>query len=92
MIEAAGKAVSPEVLALFDELGDRLVQALASPRVGPDRRLVDKRWLAAYFSLSVSSVDRIVAQPGFPAARKLPGGPLRWVEEEVTDWALQHKR
>lgn len=87
------EAVSPEVLKLFDQLSERIVGALSSvSRIDPGRRLVDKRWMAAYFSLSVSSIDRLVAQPGFPAARKLPGGPLRWVEEEVTDWALQHKR
>lgn len=79
-----------ETKSLIDQIGARISDALNSI-VKSDDKLVSKDWLASYFSVGRSTVDRIISTPGFPEVRKLPNGTLRWVASEVIDWAKKQK-
>ena len=61
------------------------IQLAAS--IPAERRLVSKAWLMAYFDIRATALERLIAQPGFPAPIKIPAGPLRWKAVEVMDWA-----
>lgn len=54
-----------------------------------EKRLVDKTWLMEYFGVRATAVEKILARQDFPAAIKIPSGPLRWKASEVMDWAEQ---
>lgn len=55
--------------------------------------MMDKLWkiedIGEYFQTSRDAVyKRIVCRPTFPRAIKIPGGPRRWVPDEVKEWAV----
>jgi predicted DNA-binding transcriptional regulator AlpA len=70
------------------QLAEAMRHAAAIP---PDRRLIDKEWLCNYFGRGMTAVERIIAQPTFPEAIKIPGGPLRWKAADVYEWAEQQR-
>ncbi|WP_018606778.1 helix-turn-helix transcriptional regulator [Uliginosibacterium gangwonense] len=73
---------------ILDGIGIKLVEAVtAVTSIPPDRRLWDKKSIGVYFDVSSSTVERIIAQPKFPSAIKIPAGPLRWKAAEIMDWA-----
>jgi len=77
----------------INALGAQIVAAIEQAALVPsDQRLVSKAWLMSYFGIKETAIDRLVAQPGFPAPVKVTGGPLRWVAGEVIDWALKQRR
>ena len=71
------------VVAQLAQLGETIKLAASIPG---DRRLVSKSWLMEYFGGKSTALEKIIATPGFPAAIKIPGGPLRWKIAEVMDW------
>ncbi len=55
--------------------------------VPESRKLVSKAWMMTYFDVKATALESIISKPDFPAAIKIPGGPLRWKAVEVMDWA-----
>ena len=75
-------------------LADQLVAAIRQASAIPsERRLWSVEQIADYYGVSASTVYRtLVCRVDFPAAVKVPGGPLRWVAGEVMDWSEAHRR
>jgi predicted DNA-binding transcriptional regulator AlpA len=51
--------------------------------MGEAERLVDRRGVAAMFSCSPASVDRLEAQGIIPPRRRLSGGRVGWLYSEL---------
>jgi predicted DNA-binding transcriptional regulator AlpA len=84
-------ATQPQPQDLAAQLAPMMAELTESIRLAAsipaDRRLVSKTWLMAYFDIRATALERLIAQPGFPAPIKIPSGPLRWKAVEVMDWA-----
>lgn len=48
---------------------------------------LNRESVAAFVSLSVPTVERMVAQGVFPAPRQLTGKRVGWLVREVEEWA-----
>lgn len=48
---------------------------------------LDRETAAAFVSLSVPTMERMVASGGFPAPRQLTGKRVGWLVREVEEWA-----
>lgn len=48
---------------------------------------LDRKSVAAYVSLSVSVMERMVARGEFPKPRQLTGKRVGWLVREVDEWA-----
>ncbi|HNF62082.1 MAG TPA: hypothetical protein PKZ20_10165 [Rhodocyclaceae bacterium] len=71
---------------LADRMATRIAEAIKEVSAAP-QRLANRAALMDYFDVESTTLDRIVARPGFPDAIKIPNGPLRWVFSEVVEWA-----
>jgi hypothetical protein len=86
----------PGLGLLIAKLAERL-EAIARPALPVDIDLWDADTIGQYLKRSTSLVrERVVCQPSFPAAIRLPNGngqrmhPL-WKAREVIDWAESHR-
>lgn len=70
--------------ALGEQIADAVRRATSIPA---EKRLVGRDWLMEYFGIKATALDKIIAMPSFPAAIKIPSGPLRWKASEVMEWA-----
>jgi len=77
----------------INALGAQIVAAIAQAAIVPaDQKLVKKEWIGQYFGVRATACEKIISQPSFPRAVKVPGGALRWVQSEVVEWALEQRR
>lgn len=88
MTPATTPTQQPDLAAQLAPVMAELAESIRlSASIPADRRLVSKAWLMAYFDVRATALERLIAQPGFPAPIKIPAGPLRWKAVEVMDWA-----
>lgn len=80
------QVVSPEYLA--DQIAAAVERALSIPA---DRKLWNRDQVGHYLGVKKSQLDKILATPGFPDARRPAGGYPRWVSGEVMKWAEKQK-
>lgn len=77
---------TPEILQRLDTL----IQVMSTPRVPLTSQLWTRDDVGAYFKLSQTQLGKVLARPGFPAAR-YPSGHARYVAGEVMAWAEKQK-
>lgn len=80
------QALAPEYLA--EQIAAAVERALSVPA---DRKLWSRDQVSHYLGIKRSALDRVLASPGFPDARRPAGGHPRWLAGEVMKWAEKQK-
>ena len=84
--------MTPEA-EVIEALGEKLVAAIYQANAVPKEcRLIDREGLMQMLGVRSTTLAMITAQPDFPAAVKIKGGPLRWFVGEVADWLKEQRR
>lgn len=74
-------------------IGAKIAQAIATAATIPaEAKLMTRESLAQWFCVGLTTLDGIVAQPGFPKAVKISHGPKRWIFGEVLQWVKNQRQ
>lgn len=76
--------------ALLSKL-EQLISVLSQPPIPAERRLWTRSQVGEYLQLKASALDRVLALPSFPDARRPAGGHPRYLASEVMAWAEKQK-
>jgi prophage regulatory protein len=58
-----------------------------TPQISTKPAYLDRESAAAYVSLAVNTMQRLVAKGEFPGPRQLTGKRVGWLVREVDEWA-----
>lgn len=70
---------------------DKLIHVLSQPQIPADKVLWTRTQVGAYLDLKPSALDRVLAHPSFPDARRPAGGHPRYLAAEVMAWVAKQK-